>query len=115
MPDAKAIAVSPQPARIALILSTLAAAPVAMPETVTVVETVEVEKEVIVEVVKEKPKLTIWQEASFTPDFNFGKGMLVLYKDLYTTIRDGAPLAITPESVRRQVEILERCREMSPV
>jgi hypothetical protein len=38
-----------------------------------------------------------------------------LYKDLYATIRDGAPLVITPESVRRQVAILEKCRELSPV
>ena len=56
-----------------------------------------------------------WQEASYTPDFNFGKSMLPLYRDLYAAIRDGAPLAITPASVRRQVEIMERCREMSPI
>jgi predicted dehydrogenase len=56
-----------------------------------------------------------WQEASYTPDFNFSKSMSPLYRDLYAAIRDGAPLAITPASVRRQAEILERCREMSPV
>jgi hypothetical protein len=38
-----------------------------------------------------------------------------LYRDLHATIREGAPLAITPESVRRQVAILEKCRELSPV
>ncbi|MBV7328101.1 Gfo/Idh/MocA family oxidoreductase [Chloroflexi bacterium TSY] len=54
-----------------------------------------------------------WQEASFQPSFNFG--MSALYNDLYAAIRNGASLVITPESVRRQIEILERCRELSPV
>ncbi len=56
-----------------------------------------------------------WQEASYTPVFDFGRSMLPLYRDLYATIRQGAPLVITPASVRRQVEIMERCRELSPV
>jgi predicted dehydrogenase len=56
-----------------------------------------------------------WQEESVEIDFNFGKNMLSLYEDLFATIRDGAPLAITPESVRRQIVILEKCRELSPV
>lgn len=56
-----------------------------------------------------------WQEESFTPDFNFGRSMEPLYTDLYNAIRTGSAPAITPQSVRRQVEILERCREMSPV
>ena len=38
-----------------------------------------------------------------------------LYRALYTSIRDGAPLGITPESVRQQIAVLERCRELSPV
>jgi hypothetical protein len=56
-----------------------------------------------------------WQEESVEIDFNFGKNMLSLYEDIFATIRDGAPLAITPESVRRQIVILEKCRELSPV
>lgn len=40
--------------------------------------------------------------------------MQQLYRDLYATIRHGAPLVITPESVRRQVVILETCRALSP-
>jgi len=32
------------------------------------------------------------------------------YEDLYRTLREGAPPAITAESARRYVEILERCR-----
>ena len=56
-----------------------------------------------------------WEEASFSPNFNFGRGMVTLYQDLYASIREGAPLVITPESVRRQVAVLEKCRELSPV
>lgn len=56
-----------------------------------------------------------WQEESFTLDFNFGESMKPLYDDLYAAVRKRTPLAITPESVRRQIEILERCREMSPI
>lgn len=54
-------------------------------------------------------------EETFEPDFNFGRSMDPLYEDIYASIRSGAPLAITPESVRRQVAILERCRELSPM
>ncbi len=56
-----------------------------------------------------------WKEETFTTDFNFSQSMSPLYRDLYASIREGAQLAITPSSVKRQVEILERCREMSPV
>lgn len=56
-----------------------------------------------------------WLEGRFEVERNFGGGMLDLYKDLYATIRDDAPLVITPESVRRQVAVLERCRALSPV
>ncbi|HLZ09323.1 MAG TPA: gfo/Idh/MocA family oxidoreductase, partial [Chloroflexota bacterium] len=33
-----------------------------------------------------------------------------LYHDLYATLRQGAPLQITPESIRRQIAVLEKCR-----
>jgi predicted dehydrogenase len=57
-----------------------------------------------------------WHEETSVPaDEGYGGGVVQLYKDLYATIRDGAPLVITPESVRRQVAILEKCRELSPV
>ncbi|MEZ4860355.1 MAG: Gfo/Idh/MocA family oxidoreductase [Caldilineaceae bacterium] len=56
-----------------------------------------------------------WREESVTVDFNFGESMAPLYHDIYAAVREGAPLTITPASVRRQVEILERCRELSPV
>jgi hypothetical protein len=54
-------------------------------------------------------------EETFEPDREFASGARHLYHDLYATLRHGAPLAITPESVRRQIAILEKCRELSPV
>jgi predicted dehydrogenase len=42
-------------------------------------------------------------------------GPLALYRDLYATLRDGAPLAITPESVRRLMAVLGKCRESNPL
>jgi predicted dehydrogenase len=56
-----------------------------------------------------------WQEMSYKPARNFSADVLRLYRDLYATLRQDAPLVITPESVRRQIVILERCRELSPV
>ena len=56
-----------------------------------------------------------WHEETFELVGDFGSGVRQLYDDLYATIRKGAPLVITPESVRRQMAILERCRELSPV
>jgi predicted dehydrogenase len=32
------------------------------------------------------------------------------YTSLYQTIREGKPLAVTPQSVRRQIDVLDRCR-----
>lgn len=37
------------------------------------------------------------------------------YLDLYETLKGGVPLGITLESVRRQIAILEKCYELSPV
>ena len=56
-----------------------------------------------------------WQEESFAPEFSFLKGMNALYSDIFDAIRTGRPPTISAGSVRRQVEILERCREISPV
>jgi scyllo-inositol 2-dehydrogenase (NADP+) len=56
-----------------------------------------------------------WQEESATIVHDGRRDMQQLYRDLYAAIREGAPLVITPESVRRQVAILERCRDLSPV
>ena len=57
-----------------------------------------------------------WTEKTYeAPRETFNQRNRRLYEDLYRTLREGAPLAITPESVRRQVAVLERCRELSPV
>lgn len=37
------------------------------------------------------------------------------YNDLYETIRKGKSFCITPQSVRRQIAVLEKCRELCPV
>lgn len=47
--------------------------------------------------------------------FSQGSGVLGLYRSLYKTIRHGEPLAVTPESVRRQAAVLEECRKICPV
>lgn len=56
-----------------------------------------------------------WHEEKCDLDRNFVAEMLQLYRDLHATLAGSGPLVITPESVRRQVAILERCRELSPV
>jgi len=50
-----------------------------------------------------------WKVAGATsrdPDF---------YNDVYKTIRKGKPLYITPESVRRQIALIQKCHRMCPV
>ena len=56
-----------------------------------------------------------WREESCELVRDFASEVRQLYRDLHATIRQGTPLVITPESVRRQVAILEKCRELSPV
>lgn len=55
------------------------------------------------------------QEKVVTIDSNAGGGVVQLYHDLYATLRNGAPLVITAESVRRQMAVLEKCRTQSPL
>jgi scyllo-inositol 2-dehydrogenase (NADP+) len=56
-----------------------------------------------------------WHEESCELAHDFGGNTRQLYGDLYAAVREGAPLTITPESVRRQIAILDKCREQSPV
>jgi scyllo-inositol 2-dehydrogenase (NADP+) len=56
-----------------------------------------------------------WREESYQLASEFLGGARELYRDLYAAVRQGAPLAITPESVRRQVRVLDKCRELSPI
>ncbi|MEQ9454693.1 MAG: Gfo/Idh/MocA family oxidoreductase [Phycisphaeraceae bacterium] len=38
---------------------------------------------------------------------------VLFYRDLESALRDGTPLMVTPESVRRQIAVLDRCHEAS--
>jgi len=55
-----------------------------------------------------------WTEASWDLSEYTGPGRTGFYLDLYETIRHDKPLFITPESVRRQVEVLEECHRRCP-
>jgi predicted dehydrogenase len=56
-----------------------------------------------------------WREDSweFTGDVN--DAYRGFYHDLHATIREGAPLAITPESVRRTMWLQEECHRLAPL
>ncbi|MGQ9555024.1 MAG: Gfo/Idh/MocA family protein [Anaerolineae bacterium] len=56
-----------------------------------------------------------WQEETWERGKEGGSGYVPLYLDLYETLRHGKPLAITPESVRRVIAVLEECRRQSPL
>ena len=56
-----------------------------------------------------------WHERSLEIARDFGEEARQLYRDLHAALLGTGPLVITPESVRRQMVILERCREISPV
>ena len=51
-----------------------------------------------------------WQEDSWQEEKGGISDNRAFYEDLYKTLRQGAPPAITPQSVRRYVEVLERAR-----
>ncbi len=52
-----------------------------------------------------------WKEGSWEMDGNSKPGMVTFYEELYKTLRHGAPLGVTPESVRRVMWVIERCFE----
>jgi predicted dehydrogenase len=56
-----------------------------------------------------------WAEHRWSLDSYDGPGEAGFYADLFKTIRCGAPLAVTPESVRRVIWVLEECHRKSPV
>lgn len=53
--------------------------------------------------------LTLIEESVQLGD-SFRDDMQRLYRDLYATLREGQPLQITPESVRRQIKIFNQCQ-----
>ena len=56
-----------------------------------------------------------WQEDSWELDGSAAGAYTGFYRDLYETIRNGAPLVITPQSVRRVIWLQEECHRLSPV
>ena len=56
-----------------------------------------------------------WREEEVALVHDGPSGVQQLYHSLYASIREGQPLAITPESVRHQMAVIERCRALSPV
>ena len=53
-----------------------------------------------------------WQEE--TIPLPKTRGFVVFYDNLALAVRDGAALAITPESVRDTIAVLETCRRQNP-
>ena len=51
-----------------------------------------------------------WQEETWVNEAPEERAYELFYEDLYSSIREGAPLVITPQSVRRILSVLERCR-----
>lgn len=56
-----------------------------------------------------------WQEATWDIANDTSLGHSAFYHDLFATIRQGAPLAITPESVRRVIWLQEECHRLNPL
>ena len=55
------------------------------------------------------------EEAYDAPRESFGIRNRRLYEDLHGSLVGDEPLAITPESILRQIAILQRCRELAPI
>ena len=57
-----------------------------------------------------------WHTDSWTPDENDTLSLNAkFYVDLHHTLRENAPLVVTPQQVRRQIAVLEQCHDMAPV
>lgn len=52
-----------------------------------------------------------WQSANWQNDEPFGTDYLRYYRDVYTSIREGRPVVVTPESVRRVIALQDACRQ----
>jgi len=53
----------------------------------------------------------LWKEEMWQIGDNYKSGEFAFYDKLYQTMRHGAPLSITPESVRRAMWVIQKCRE----
>ncbi len=54
------------------------------------------------------------EESAEIPRDGSRKANAEVYRGLYPALREGAPLPITAESVRRQIAVLDRCRALNP-
>lgn len=57
----------------------------------------------------------VWQEASWDVANDTTVGHAGFYHDLFATIRNGSPLVITPQSVRRVMWLIEECHRLNPM
>ncbi|MDE0431329.1 MAG: Gfo/Idh/MocA family oxidoreductase [Caldilineaceae bacterium] len=55
-----------------------------------------------------------WKEERVPIPYDGAGNVQALYHSLYAAIREGAEPEITPESVRAQIAVLEKCRELNP-
>ena len=55
-----------------------------------------------------------WKEERAPIVHDGARDIQTLYRSLYAAIRAGAELDIRPESVRAQIAVLEKCRELNP-
>jgi scyllo-inositol 2-dehydrogenase (NADP+) len=51
----------------------------------------------------------VWQTDSWSKSSEESPDHVAFYRDLYETLRSGASVAITPQSVRRSIAVLEKC------
>ncbi len=56
-----------------------------------------------------------WNTDSATVADDFSATPLDFYADFRRSVREGTPLVITPESVRRNIALIETCKRMAPV
>lgn len=56
----------------------------------------------------------IWREEAWDRPADTQSKSEAFYNDFYATLHNGAPLAVTPRQVRRQIAILEQCRKQLP-
>ncbi len=56
-----------------------------------------------------------WHQESADLIDDFGATPLDFYADFARSVREGVPLAVTPESVRRNIALIETCKRMAPV
>ena len=56
-----------------------------------------------------------WIESTWRAPRESRTSEALFYIDLYKTIRHRKPLTVTPDSVRRQIWVLEQCRKQAPI